>query len=77
MAAAGWLLAGDGLARLIASCAAIGAIWLAYVLAVPDLRAVFVTSFWSRFAGRGRKPGPPDDGRPASARTGVGRHRAS
>jgi peptidoglycan biosynthesis protein MviN/MurJ (putative lipid II flippase) len=77
---AGWLLAGDGLPRLVASCAAIGLIWLAYVVAVPSLREVFVARVWSKVAGRGRKPPPSVDGRPPvdgppPVRTDAGRHR--
>jgi peptidoglycan biosynthesis protein MviN/MurJ (putative lipid II flippase) len=71
--AAGWLLAGDGVLRLIASCAAIGLVWLAYVMCVPSLRGVFLARVWSRVAARFRKPRPVEAQAPV--RSGVGRHR--
>jgi putative peptidoglycan lipid II flippase len=84
-AAAGWLLAGDGLLRLIASCAAICLIWLAYVMAVPGLRRGFMGSIWSTVAARGRKPAPVERagsaensamvGSSGPVRSGGGRHR--
>ncbi|MET8123567.1 lipid II flippase MurJ [Micromonospora sp. NPDC005189] len=51
-AAAGYLLAGPGLLRLIASCVAILLIWVGYVAAVPQLRRTFL-SFVLKKLGRG------------------------
>ncbi|UWP83030.1 lipid II flippase MurJ [Dactylosporangium fulvum] len=71
--AAGWLLAGDGILRLIASCTAIGLIWLTYIVCVPRFRHVFVVRVWSKVAARGRKSPPAQEAVPV--RSGVGRHR--
>lgn len=60
-AAAGWLLAGDGLLRLAASGAAVGLIWLAYVMLVPSLRGAFVAGVWSKIVARGRTSPPGED----------------
>ncbi|WP_444950129.1 lipid II flippase MurJ [Micromonospora ureilytica] len=59
-AAAGYLLAGPGLLRLIASCVAILLIWFGYVAAVPQLRRTFL-SFVLKKLGRGADETPQDD----------------
>lgn len=48
----GWALAGDGLLRTAASCAAIGLVWSGYTVLVPSLRRVVVTELWMKVAGR-------------------------
>ncbi len=78
-AAAGWLLAGDGLLRLAASGTAIGLIWVAYVMLVPSLRGAFVAGVWSKIVARGRKS-PPGEDPPTleltvPVRSEAGRHR--
>ncbi|WP_410813286.1 lipid II flippase MurJ [Micromonospora sp. 067-2] len=59
-AAAGYLLAGPGLLRLIASCVAILLIWVGYVAAVPQLRRTFL-SFVLKKLGRGADETPQAD----------------
>ncbi|WP_433293064.1 lipid II flippase MurJ [Actinoplanes sp. CA-030573] len=54
----GWLLAGDGIVRLVASCAAIGVLFLGYVAAVPPLRHAYLDSFLRRLR---RKPDISDN----------------
>ncbi|MFY1670464.1 lipid II flippase MurJ [Plantactinospora sp. WMMB334] len=54
----GYLLAGPGLPRLIASTAAILLVWIGYPVLVPGLRRTLLSAFWSRarqlVAGRNR-----------------------
>ncbi|WP_170208639.1 lipid II flippase MurJ [Micromonospora pisi] len=79
-AAAGWLLADDGLLRLAASCSVIGLVWLAYVMLVPNLRSAFISGVWSKVASRGRKPPPVVDAPVVDAplvRSEVARHRGT
>jgi putative peptidoglycan lipid II flippase len=71
--AAGWLLAGDGLLRLIASCTVISLIWLGYVMSVPSFRRVVVARFRSKVAAPGQTSPLVEEAAPV--RSGVGRHR--
>ena len=53
---AGYLLAGPGLVRLVASCAAILVVWVAYVVAVPSLRHAYLAGVLDRLRRRGHEP---------------------
>ncbi|MFY1691962.1 lipid II flippase MurJ [Plantactinospora sp. WMMB782] len=56
--ALGYLLAGPGLLRLVASCLGILLVWVGYAALLPGLRRTFLLGIWARLTGlAGRKSG--------------------
>jgi putative peptidoglycan lipid II flippase len=61
-AVVGFLLSGPGVMRLAASCVGIIAVWLLYIVVVPQLRNAFMTTIWARLtrASRAQAEQPPE-----------------